>query len=87
MVKTQVFEFEMRPQENRYGESVGMRVRIEVDEGSELIITGIPTGAAAGGSYEGTLTLRRKRGGLPVTGEGGDECWVNGVWRSPCPTD
>jgi hypothetical protein len=19
--------------------------------------------------------------------EGGDECWVNGVWVSPCPSD
>jgi subtilisin family serine protease len=83
MSATQIFEFETSPQENRFGEPVGMRIRIEVGGDGDLIINGITTGADGGKSYLGTLTLRKSG----ATGEeGGDECWVNGVWVSPCPS-
>jgi hypothetical protein len=87
MAETQVLEFETSPQENLSGNPVGMKIRIEVGDGPDLLITGTSTGASEGMSYEGTLTLR-KAGIVPLIGkhEGGDECWINGVWVSPCPT-
>jgi len=84
MTEARVFEFEMSPRENRYGDPVGMRIRIEVGDGADLVITGNSTGVSEGKSYTGILKLRRA--GLPVE-EGGDECWVNGVWVNPCPSD
>jgi subtilisin family serine protease len=81
MSATQVIEFETSPQENRFGEPVGMKIRIELG-GDGLIITGTSTGAYEGKSYEGTLTLRKPFS----TTEGGDECWINGRWVSPCPS-
>lgn len=86
MSATQVFEFEAGPRENRFGESVGMKVKIEVGDDAQLIITGTSTGGSEGKSYRGVLTLRRSGRG-PAFGaqEGGDECWVNGMWVSPCP--
>lgn len=81
MSATRVFEFETSPQENRFGEPVGMKIRIE-SGGPDLVITGTATGAQEGKSYVGTLTLRGAFGGL----EGGDECWINGMWVSPCPS-
>lgn len=80
MSATQVIEFETSPQENRFGEPVGMKIRIEL--GGDLVITGTPTGEYEGGSYTGSLTLKRAFSGL----EGGDECWINGRWVSPCPS-
>lgn len=86
MSATQVCEFEMSPCANRFGEAVGMRIRIELSENADLIITGTSTGARDGNSYMGTLTLRRAGGRKLIDEpEGGDECWVNGVWVSPCP--
>jgi subtilisin family serine protease len=86
MAETQVFEFETSPQENRNGEPVGMKIRIEVGDGTELGITATSTGGSGGKSYVGTLTLRKATRGSIISGEeGGDECWVNGVWTSPCP--
>ncbi len=85
MSATRVFEFETSPQENRFGEPVGMRIRIELDDDADLTITGTSTGAYKEKSYTGTLTLRKA--GAPIDrAEGGDECWVNGVWVSPCPS-
>jgi subtilisin family serine protease len=82
MSATQVLEFETSFRENRYGEPAGMRIRIELGDNADLIITGTSTGAYDGQSYMGTLMLRKA-----ITGyEGGDECWVNGVWVVPCPT-
>ncbi len=81
MSATQVFEFETSPQENRFGEPVGMKIRIELGVGG-LVITGTSTGAYEGKSYVGTLTLRKPFS----TTEGGDECWINGMWVSPCPS-
>ena len=82
MSATQVVEFETGHRENRFGEPTGMRIRIEVGEDTDLTITGTSTGAHDGDSYLGSLTLRKA-----ITGyEGGDECWVNGVWVSPCPS-
>ena len=82
MAATQVCEFEISPHENRFGESVGMKIRIELGDDDDLIVTGTTTGDSEGKTYLGTLTLRPEgRGAL----EGGDECWVNGVWVSPCP--
>jgi subtilisin family serine protease len=87
MSEARVFEFETGPRGNRYGDPVGMKVRIEVGESADLVITGTSTGDAEGKRYRGTLTLR-KMGGGPISGEeGGDECWVNGVWVSPCPSE
>ena len=83
MSATQVLEFETSFQENRYGEPAGMRVRIELGDDADLTITGTSTGAYDGESYMGTLTLRKGMSGY----EGGDECWVNGVWVSPCPSN
>lgn len=87
MSATRVFEFETSPQENRFGEPVGMRIRIELGDDADLIITGTSTGAYEEKSYKGTLMLRKATEGVVIDGcEGGDECWVNGVWVSPCPT-
>lgn len=85
MSATRVLEFETSPQENRFGEPVGMRIRIELGDDADLIITGMSTGAYEGKSYTGTLTLRKTRA-LIDGKEGGDECWVNGVWVIPCPS-
>jgi hypothetical protein len=81
MSATQVLEFETKSRKNRYGEPAGMRVRIELGGDANLTITGTSTGAYEGESYMGSLTLRKATSGY----EGGDECWVNGVWVSPCP--
>ncbi|MBV8855782.1 MAG: S8 family peptidase [Acidobacteria bacterium] len=81
MSATQVFEFETSPQGNRFGEPVGMKIRIELG-GDGLVITGTSTGAYEGKNYVGTLALRKAFSGL----EGGDECWINGRWVSPCPS-
>src|SRR5215216_4512432 len=83
MSATQVLEFETSFRENRYGEPAGMRIRIELDDNADLTITGTSTGAYEGQSYMGTLMLRKAISGY----EGGDECWVNGVWVSPCPSN
>jgi len=83
MSATQVLEFETSFRENRYGEPAGMRIRIELGDGADLIITGTSTGAYDGESYMGTLMLRKAMGDCGY--EGGDECWVNGVWVVPCP--
>ena len=83
MSATQVLEFETSFRENRYGEPAGMRIRIELGDNADLTITGTSTGAYDGESYMGTLMLRKAISGY----EGGDECWVNGVWVSPCPTN
>ena len=85
MSATQVCEFEISPRENRFGEPVGMRIRIELGDDADLIITGTSTGVDDGKSYRGTLTLRRAGRALASRLEGGDECWVNGVWVIPCP--
>jgi subtilisin family serine protease len=86
MSEARVFEFETSPRGNRYGDPVGMKIRIEVGESAGLVITGTSTGDSEGKRYRGILTLR-KTGGGPISGEeGGDECWVNGVWVSPCPS-
>lgn len=86
MAEKRIVEFETNPQENRNGESVGMKVRVEIGDDAELAITATSTGASAGESYVGFLTLRKaKREALAGVAEGGDECWVNGVWVSPCP--
>lgn len=81
MSATRVLEFETSFCENRYGEPAGMRIRIELGDDADLTITGTSTGAYDGESYIGTLMLRKAISGY----EGGDECWVNGVWVSPCP--
>lgn len=87
MTETQVVEFETSPQEDLSGELVGMRIKIEVSDSADLLITGTSTGASEVKSYVGTLTLREAGGGqIIATPEGGDECWVNGVWMSPCPS-
>ena len=83
MSATQVLEFETSLRENRYGEPAGMRIRIELGD-ADLTITGTSTGAYDGESYRGTLMLRKAASGRGY--EGGDECWINGVWVSPCPT-
>lgn len=85
MTEPKVFEFEMSPQENRDGELVGMRIRIEVNDNADLLITGTSTEASEVKTYMGTLTLRKAGGPIINAPEGGDECWVNGVWISPCP--
>jgi subtilisin family serine protease len=86
MAEKRVVEFETDPHENRNGEPVGMRIRIEEGDEAELVITATSTGASEGERYIGFLTLRRaKRGALTGAAEGGDECWVNGVWINPCP--
>lgn len=86
MAETRVFEFETNPQENRKGRPVGMRIRIEVGDEARLVITGTSTGTPDGERYVGTLTLSKaERGSSPLGMEGGDECWVNGVWVVPCP--
>lgn len=86
MSATRVFEFETTPQENRFGEPVGMKIRIELGDENGLLITGTTVGADEGKSYVGTLMLRKTMAESFVSGcEGGDECWVNGVWVSPCP--
>ncbi len=82
MSATQVLEFETSSRKNRYGEPAGMRIRIELGDDAGLTITGTSTGAYDGESYMGTLMLRK----VMSRYEGGDECWVNGVWVSPCPT-
>ena len=81
MSETQVLEFETESRKNRYGEPAGMRVRIELGNDADLTITGTSTGAYDGDYYMGSLTFRKATSGY----EGGDECWVNGVWVSPCP--
>jgi subtilisin family serine protease len=86
MSATQVLEFESSFRENRYGEPAGMRIRIELGDNADLIITGTSTGAYDGQSYIGTLMLRKAISGYEGY-EGGDECWVNGVWVSPCPSN
>ena len=86
MSATRVFEFETSPQENRFGEPIGMRIRIELGDDDDLVITGTSTGASGGKSYLGTLTLRKAPKEAIRVEEGGDECWVNGVWVSPCPS-
>jgi len=83
MSATRILEFETNFRENRHGEPAGMRVRIELGDDADLMITGTSTGAYDGESYLGSLTLRKATSGY----EGGDECWVNGVWVSPCPGD
>ena len=83
MSATRVLEFETSFRENRYGELAGMRVRIELGDNTDITITGTSTGAYDGESYMGTLMLRKAIRGY----EGGDECWVNGVWVSPCPSN
>jgi len=86
MLATKVIEFETIPQENSFGDLVGMKVRVELGSGSNLIITGTSVGANGGKNYMGVLTLRKANSGAMLgTQEGGDECWVNGVWVSPCP--
>jgi hypothetical protein len=86
MLTTKVIEFETIPQENRFGELIGMRIRVELGNDSNLIITGTSTGANEGKNYMGILTLRTANSGaMPGSQEGGDECWVNGVWVTPCP--
>jgi hypothetical protein len=81
MSATQVLEFETSYRENRYGEPAGMKIRIELGDDSGLTITGTSTGAYNGESYKGSLMLRKAISGY----EGGDECWINGVWVNPCP--
>lgn len=83
MSATQVLEFETGFRENRYGEPAGMKIRIELGDNADLTITGTSTGAYDGQSYMGTLMLRKAMSGY----EGGDECWVNGVWVTPCPSN
>lgn len=84
MSATQVIDFETSFRENRYGEPAGMRIRIELGDDADLRITGISTGAYEGESYIGSLTLKKAMSRCGY--EGGDECWINGVWVSPCPT-
>ena len=87
MAETQVIEFETAPREDRSGELVGMRIKIEVRDDADLLITATSVGDSAGKNYAGTLTLRKVIGGPIIDGsEGGDECWINGVWMSPCPS-
>lgn len=81
MSATRVLEFETSFRKNRYGAPAGMRIRIELGDDADLTITGTSTGAYDGESYMGTLMLRKAISRY----EGGDECWVNGVWVSPCP--
>lgn len=81
MLTTRVLEFETSFRENRYGAPAGMKIKIELGDDADLTITGTSTGAYGGESYLGTLMLRKAISGY----EGGDECWVNGVWVSPCP--
>jgi hypothetical protein len=83
MSATRVLEFETHQGKNRYGEPAGMKVRIEVGDDTDFTIIGTSTGAYDGESYLGTLTFRKAINGY----EGGDECWINGVWVSPCPTN
>jgi hypothetical protein len=87
MEEARVFEFEASPHENRYGDRVGMKIKIEVGDDADLIITGTSTGVSEGKLYRGILTLRKVGRGPIITEEGGDECWINGVWVSPCPSD
>jgi subtilisin family serine protease len=88
------FEFEMKPQPKPSGELAGMSVRIEVDSGETIVISGTSNGEP----YQGTLILRKKkdkdRNDLdksmkelsgPVVPPGGDECYIDGRWYSPCP--
>ena len=84
MSATEVLEFETSFRENRYGEPAGMRIRIELGDDADLKITGTSTGAYDGESYIGSLTLKKAMSGYEY--EGGDECWINGQWVSPCPT-
>jgi subtilisin family serine protease len=84
MSATQVLEFETSLRENQFGAPAGMRIRIELGDDADLKITGTSTGAYDGQCYVGSLTLKKAMSGRGY--EGGDECWINGVWVSPCPT-
>ena len=87
MTDTQIFEFELGPQ-NRNGALVGMRIKIKIGDHGDLVITGTATGTSEEENYVGTLTLRKVgRGPIDIGMEGGDECWINGVWVSPCPSE
>jgi len=86
------FDFEMNPQP-RGNSTAGMRIQIEVKNGNSVEITG----SSNGEEFEGILALTQKQPGterLESTGsygggtkklEGGDECYINGVWYNPCP--
>ncbi len=81
------FEFEMKPAPKKNGAMAGMAVRIQIMNGDSMVIKGTSDGEY----YEGTLVLRKKLEGASgsdpsaLETDGGDECFINGVWYSPCP--
>ncbi|HEV2860548.1 MAG TPA: S8 family peptidase [Pyrinomonadaceae bacterium] len=86
MTKTQVVEFETNPRADRYDELAGVKIRFGADGDAALLITTAPTGDPAANIHTETLTLT-ELGVSSLLNEkaGGDECWVNGVWVTPCP--
>ena len=76
MNQSTVFAFDTKPQRKKKRRTpAGMRVTIELSQDGTFNISG----ESDGERYEGTLVMRQ------VEAKGGDECWINGVWYSPCP--
>lgn len=74
------FEFDIKPKKKKSGKLAGMAVRIVVKDQDVIVITG----KSGGEEFKGQLVLRKKRTPTPSP-RGGDECFINGVWYSPCP--
>ena len=87
------FEFEMDPQEMSDRTLAGMHIRIEVSNGQDLAISG----TSGADNYEGLLVFKKRDmtskesefAALlqPPHPDGGDQCYINGVWYDPCPID
>lgn len=74
-----VFELSFEPSKTPDGDLKGITVRIELQDGNKLLITG----TSGRDEYIGSLVLRKI--------EGGDQCWVCSPakeceWTVPCPS-
>jgi hypothetical protein len=74
-------EFEINPQ-SVSGTTSGVKVRIEINGDSVAV-----SGFANGQDFDGVLLLQKNNEPADRAFANTDECWINGKWYNPCPTD
>ena len=75
-------EFEMNPQAQGAATS-GVKVRFEIGNDNSVVVSG----SANGRQFDAILPLQKRNEQIDSEFARTEECWINGKWYNPCPTE